>query len=117
MPQLLPDYPGQRKRPRWAYLRSFLPIVASLLAFSFLLASYSLLSHFKSPAIKQHLGWQSWDIVQVERKNQNVVVINSTGEFNPSIPIDVWVSHGRSRDPREVGTDLPGSTSDTHDGA
>ena len=104
MPQLLPDYPGQRKRSIWAYLRSFLPVVAILLAFSFLLASYSLLSHFKSPAIKQHLGWQSWDIVQVQHQNQDVMeVSNITGEFNPSIPIDIWVSPACRLSPVQQG--------------
>lgn len=118
MPQLLPDHPGQRKRSRWAYCKSFLPLVAVLLAFSFLLASYSLLSHFKSPAIKQHLGWQSWDVVQVDHKSQDVIqVSNGTGEFNPSIPIDVWVRHRSALGIHVTGAKAPGPACHSHDRA
>jgi hypothetical protein len=93
MPERPPGYANRRKPPRWAYLRSFLPLLSMMLVFSFLLASYSLLSHFRSPAIKQHLGWQSWDMVRVERSkldtNQS---FGDSKSFSPSIPIDVWVS-------------------------
>lgn len=97
MPKLRPDYPGNRKPPRFAYLRSFLPLLALLLVFSFFLASYSLLSHYKSPAGKQHLGWQSWDVVQLAKSHseQEQLSTNGTGvdeDFMPSIPIDNWVS-------------------------
>jgi hypothetical protein len=97
MPKLQPDYPGNRKPPRFAYLRSFLPVLALLLVFSFFLASYSLLSHYKSPAGKQHLGWQSWDVVQLAKSHseQEQLSTNGTGvdeDFMPSIPIDNWVS-------------------------
>lgn len=90
MPKL-PGYPG-RTRSRWLYLKSFLPVVVLLFLFSILLASYSLLSHFRSPAAKQRIGWQSWDVVEVVQPHENTnSAINGT-DFNPSIPIDVWVS-------------------------
>ena len=114
MPRLTPDYPGYRKPPRFAYLRSFLPCLAFILLFSFLLASYSLLSHFHSPAGKQQIGWQSWDVVEMQS------VMGTTGEdiiaggngtdpqdadFVPSIPLDNWVSTLRSYFPHELPKD------------
>lgn len=112
MPKLLPDYPGTpRKPPRWMYLRSFLPVVFLILLFSFSLASYSLLSHFRSPAKKQQIGWQSWDIVNVytaKAKTGQGVMTGANGTdwsdeddedddedwwagYQPSIPLDQWV--------------------------
>ncbi|KAK1921767.1 Metallo-dependent phosphatase-like protein [Papiliotrema laurentii] len=91
MPKLLPEPPGQRKRPRWAYIRSLLPVLAILLIFSFLLASYSLLSHFRSPAAKQRLGWQSWDVIHVKTSQTVQETAQTNGsDWVPSIPIDVW---------------------------
>ena len=101
MPRLAPDYPGHRKPPRFAYLRSFLPIVFLILLFSFTLSSYSLLSHFRTPANKQQIGWQAWDVVQLttnKQVNEGIVTgENSTSGveedvFQPSIPLDNWVS-------------------------
>lgn len=100
MPQLIPDYPGH-KPPRWRYLRSFLPVIVLILLF-FFLSSYSLLSHSKSPAAKQHIGWQAWDVVDMTSQTEegdNEEVGNETGNSNgtdttfiPSIPLDNWVS-------------------------
>ncbi|OXG80415.1 hypothetical protein C345_05305 [Cryptococcus neoformans A2-102-5] len=98
MPQLIPDYPGH-KPPRWRYLRSFLPVIVLILLF-FFLSSYSLLSHSKSPAAKQHIGWQAWDVVDMTSQTEegdNEEVGNETGNTNgtdttfiPSIPLDNW---------------------------
>ena len=91
------DYPGQRKPPRFAYLRSFLPLVSLILLFSIFLASYSLLSHFRSPAKKQQIGWQAWDVVEFSQSNKgndDVETGNGTmgdQQFVPSIPLDNWV--------------------------
>ncbi|KAK8847584.1 hypothetical protein IAR55_005443 [Kwoniella newhampshirensis] len=99
MPRLAPDYHYTGYRPpRFAYLRSFLPVLALILIFSFSLASYSLLSHFRSPATKQQIGWQSWDVVEVTTVSDEVDIGlgqggNGTGkeeEFVPSIPLDDW---------------------------
>lgn len=100
MPQLIPDYPGH-KPPRWRYLRSFVPVIVLILLF-FFLSSYSLLSHSKSPAAKQHIGWQAWDVVDMTSQTEegdNEEVGNETGNSNgtdttfiPSIPLDNWVS-------------------------
>ncbi|EIW71023.1 hypothetical protein M231_07534 [Tremella mesenterica] len=98
MPRLAPDYPGRYKPPRFAYLRSLLPLIALILLFSFGLISYSLLSHFRSPAKKQQLGWQSWDVVDISGLNSGkegddvLNVGNSTqdDDFVPSIPLDNW---------------------------
>ncbi|WVQ91834.1 hypothetical protein IAS59_005638 [Cryptococcus gattii] len=99
MPQLVPDYPGH-KPPRWGYVRSFLPVIALILLFSFFLSSYSLLSHSKSPAIKQHIGWQAWDVVDMTSQKEvegnedfDSGIGNSNGtetNFIPSIPLDNW---------------------------
>lgn len=101
MPQLIPDYPGH-KPPRWRCLRSFLPVIVLILLFSFFLSSYSLLSHSKSPAAKQQIGWQSWDVVDMTSQTEvegNEDDENETGNSNgtettfiPSIPLDNWVS-------------------------
>lgn len=106
MPQLVPDYPGH-KPPRWGYVRSFLPVIALILLFSFFLSSYSLLSHSKSPAIKQHIGWQAWDVVDMTSQKEvegnedsDTGIGNSNGtetNFIPSIPLDNWVSTTRSQ--------------------
>lgn len=77
------QFEGQRKRS-WADFKSFFPYIALILLFSFGLASYSLLSHFRSPALKQPIGWQSWDVIQVKQ-------VESEGEWSPSIPIHSWV--------------------------
>ena len=98
MPRLTPDYPGYRKPPRFAYLRSSLPVLFLILLFSFSLASYSLLSHFRSPAGKQQIGWQAWDVVQMSGgkgvKNETLEEGETTqnDDFVPSIPLDDWVS-------------------------
>lgn len=104
MPQLVPDYPGH-KPPRWGYVPSFLPVIALILLFSFFLSSYSLLSHSKSPAIKQHIGWQAWDVVDMTSQKEvegnedsDIGIGNSNGtetNFIPSIPLDNWVSTTR----------------------
>jgi hypothetical protein len=110
MPKLLPEPPGQRKRPRWAYIRSLLPVLAILLIFSFLLASYSLLSHFRSPAAKQRLGWQSWDVIHVKTSQTVQETAQTNGsDWVPSIPIDVWVSfspkrYAHTQDPLAIHT-------------
>ncbi|WVR04789.1 hypothetical protein IAU60_001801 [Kwoniella sp. DSM 27419] len=104
MPRLAPDYHSHYKPPRLSYLRSFLPIVALLLLLSFSLVSYSLLSHFRSPAIKQQIGWQAWDVVRVTSskttggqgaiEDELDAAQNGTGKgdegFMPSIPLDKW---------------------------
>ncbi|WWC86702.1 uncharacterized protein L201_001579 [Kwoniella dendrophila CBS 6074] len=86
------------KPPPFLYLKSFLPIIILILLFSFSLVSYSLLSHFKSPAIKQHLGWQSWDIVEiVKQKSSNDDVLDvghsdskNNSDWINSIPLENW---------------------------
>ncbi|WVQ75858.1 hypothetical protein IAR50_005491 [Cryptococcus sp. DSM 104548] len=93
MPRLTPDYPGY-KPPRLHYLKSFLPVVLLVLLLSFALSSYSLLSHSKSPAAKQHLGWQSWDLVDMSaggnaEESSDISLGNDT-TFVPSIPLDNW---------------------------
>jgi hypothetical protein len=90
------DDPYIRKPPRWAYLRSFLPVLILILLFSFALSSYSLLSHYRGPAKKQQIGWQAWDIVQVSAKHGETVGDVEIGgeeeqDFVPSIPLDNWV--------------------------
>ena len=84
MPRLTPDYPGYRKPPRFAYLRSFLPVLFLILLFSFSLASYSLLSHFRSPAGKQQIGVKNETLEEGETTQHD--------DFVPSIPLDDWVS-------------------------
>jgi hypothetical protein len=101
MPRLTPDYWQARKPPRFAYLRSSLPLFALLLVFSFFLASYSLLSHFRGPAQKQNISWQAWDVVETKTSKsatdgsgEEVAIVNGqnvTDEFVPSIPLDNWV--------------------------
>jgi len=100
MPRFTPDYPGQRKPPRFAYLHSLLPVISLILIFSVTLASYSLLSHFRSPAKKQQIGWQAWDVVEtstVKGGDDTLDTVNGTtgtdADFVPSIPLDNWVSH------------------------
>ncbi|WWD21674.1 hypothetical protein CI109_106160 [Kwoniella shandongensis] len=104
MPRLAPEYQYTNYKPRrFAYLRSFLPILSLILIFSFSLVSYSLLSHFRSPAAKQQIGWQAWDVVEVQNKVSTGVGVdvdlgeagggNSTegeGDYVPSIPLDNW---------------------------
>lgn len=98
-----PDY-QRRKPPRFAYLRSALPLLFLFILFAFLLSSVALLSHFKSPASKQHLGWQSWDIVDVSflKAAANPAGDNETesdhwfDDWLPSIPLDNWVSTARA---------------------
>ena len=62
-----------------------------------------MLSHYKSPASKQQLGWQSWDIVRAQ-KEQAVLGGNEDNgtigddDWDPwddlgySLPLDNWVS-------------------------
>ncbi|WVQ98259.1 hypothetical protein IAU59_005382 [Kwoniella sp. CBS 9459] len=101
MPRLAPDYHGHYKPPRMSYLRSCLPILALILVIAFGLSSYSLLSHFRSPAVKQQIGWQAWDVVEmssVEGQDGGGNGALSTGDksngngtgFVPSIPLDNW---------------------------
>jgi hypothetical protein len=92
MPRLTPDYPGNLKPPRFAYLRSFLPVIALLLIFAFGLSSYSLLSHFRGPAAKQKIGWQSWDVVDLgQSTGSSDIEVGGNETFVPSIPLDNWV--------------------------
>ncbi|ORY21337.1 Metallo-dependent phosphatase-like protein [Naematelia encephala] len=100
MPALTPDY--YRKPPRYLYLKSFLPVILLLLVFSFALSTFSLLSHFRSPADKQQIGWQSWDVVEIKGQKSGSgedvevgggSVGNQTSgqeDFVPSIPLDNW---------------------------
>ncbi|KAL7419143.1 Phosphatase dcr2 [Cryptotrichosporon argae] len=97
MPRLGPDLPGSYRPPRLATLRSSAPLVILLLGFCFFLSSYSLLSHFRGPAQKQHLGWQSWDVIEVlagASGSQDVetdAASNTTDtSYGPSIPLDDW---------------------------
>lgn len=80
-----------RKQPqsarRRAYIRSCLPACCTFLVFSTLLTSLGLLAHFHSPAAKQRIGWQSWDLVIKEHKDGD-----GAGEGGLSLPLDVWVS-------------------------
>nr|XP_019008286.1 uncharacterized protein I206_06841 [Kwoniella pini CBS 10737]OCF47067.1 hypothetical protein I206_06841 [Kwoniella pini CBS 10737] len=85
------------KPPPFLYLRSFLPIIALILLFSFGLISYSLLGQFKSPANKQHLGWQSWDIIEftTSSNSENELDLGIGNDDNyttlsASIPLDNW---------------------------
>ncbi|WVW78226.1 hypothetical protein I302_100178 [Kwoniella bestiolae CBS 10118] len=86
------------KPPPFLYLRSVLPIVLLILILSFGLVSYSLLSHFKSPAAKQRLGWQSWDIVEISSSSNSgsgsgseVLDIGDANQtYMGSIPIENW---------------------------
>lgn len=92
-PRWKSDYP--RRPPRFAWLRSCLPLLVIVILFSFLLSSVALLSHFRSPASKQQLGWQAWDVVEMHYASktgskENVTEGNEV--FTPSIPLDVWVS-------------------------
>ena len=96
MPRLTSD-PHTRRPPRFAYLRSCLPVIGLLLIFSFFLSSLSLLSHFRSPANKQRLGWQAWDVVKNQRQQQEVFETGNSSNpadttFVPSIPLDNWAS-------------------------
>ncbi|KAK4685487.1 hypothetical protein P7C73_g4662, partial [Tremellales sp. Uapishka_1] len=95
MPRLSPDYWQTRKAPRFAYLRSALPLLFLILIFSIFLSSYSLLNHFSSPARIQKIGWQSWDVVEVSTSSvsgETDIDIggNGTDNFVPSIPLDNW---------------------------
>ena len=118
MPKLLPDYPGSRRGPRFAYLRSFLPVIVLILLFSLLLASYSLLSYLTSPVAKQQLGWQAWDIVRVSKGSVGASGVNgsATGEdaLGLSLPLDNWVS--ATNITRRSSADLPGSCGAAHYG-
>jgi hypothetical protein len=88
-PRWKSDY--ARKPPRFAYVRSCLPLLVLVILFSFLLSSIALLSHFRSPAAKQQLGWQAWDVVEMHYAQ---APLNGTGGevFAPSIPLEYWVS-------------------------
>lgn len=102
-PRWKSDY--SRKPPRFAYVRSCLPLLVLVILFSFLLSSIALLSHFRSPAAKQQLGWQAWDVVEMhyaQAKNRS----DKEGEvFAPSIPLEYWVSlldWGREEEEEEL---------------
>ncbi|OCF33844.1 hypothetical protein I316_04556 [Kwoniella heveanensis BCC8398] len=100
MPRLAPDYHGHYKPPRMSYLRSCLPILALILVIAFGLSSYSLLSHFRSPAVKQQIGWQAWDVVEMSSSKSQGGVLSAEGDetqgvtngtgFVPSIPLEKW---------------------------
>ena len=77
-----------RSARRRAYIRSCLPAACTLILFSGLLISLSLLSHFHSPAAKQRIGWQSWDTV-IRESSSGEGAEGGTGEL--SLPLDVWV--------------------------
>lgn len=82
------------KRTRWPFLRITLPPLLLALVFSFGLISYSLLSRSISPAYKQQIGWQAWDMVKYERQEQasfGGLVGNTTEEFAETLPLDKWV--------------------------
>jgi hypothetical protein len=96
-----------RKSPRYLYLRSFAPFVIAFALFAILLSSLSLLSHYKSPASKQQIGWQSWDLVRVQDKAKAAAEgsVNGTlgdewededgglwDDLGYSLPLDNWVS-------------------------
>ena len=84
-----------RKPPRFAWFKSCLPLLVIVILFSFLLSSVALLSHFRSPAAKQQLGWQAWDVVEMHYASKTGSKANTTEGnemFSPSIPLDVWVS-------------------------
>lgn len=96
-PRWKSDYP--RKPPRFAWLRSILPLFIIVILFSFLLSSIALLSHFRSPASKQQLGWQAYDVVEMHyAQKPSGGGENGTGAgggpdiFTPSIPLDLWAS-------------------------
>lgn len=55
------------KPPRAHYLRSFIPFFLSFAFLAFFLTSLGLLSHYRSPAAKQQIGWQSWDVVKASK--------------------------------------------------
>jgi hypothetical protein len=80
---------ARRRPPRFAYIRSCLPLLVLLILFSFLLSSVALLSHFRSPAAKQQLGWQAWDVVEMHYAKPED---EDTAVFAPSIPLEYWVS-------------------------
>jgi hypothetical protein len=80
---------ARRRPPRFAYIRSCLPLLVLLILFSFLLSSVALLSHFRSPAAKQQLGWQAWDVVEMHYAKPDD---EDTAVFAPSIPLEYWVS-------------------------
>lgn len=95
------------KRTRWPFLRLSLPPLVLLLIFAFGLVSYSLLSHFSNPTIKQQLGWQAWEIVKYQRPDQasfaqdlldgeegtKEAAVNDEEDdgFVGSLPLDKWV--------------------------
>nr|XP_018265265.1 uncharacterized protein I303_01625 [Kwoniella dejecticola CBS 10117]OBR87423.1 hypothetical protein I303_01625 [Kwoniella dejecticola CBS 10117] len=95
---------GRYKPPPFLYLRTFLPVLSLILLFSFGLVSYSLLSHFRGPAAKQHLGWQAWDIVEsssssaggtsgdevLDTGDGSSTSTNTNGTMGASIPLDNW---------------------------
>lgn len=80
---------ARRRPPRFAYIPSCLPLLLLLILFSFLLSSVALLSHFRSPAAKQQLGWQAWDVVEMHYAKPDD---EDTAVFAPSIPLEYWVS-------------------------
>lgn len=98
MPRLKTESPAYRVSHRFGYIRSSLPFLALIIIFSISLASYSLLSHFASPASKQRIGWQAWDVVEIHSQSSaaggelETVGNASDSAFVPSIPLDNWVS-------------------------
>lgn len=97
------SYPA--RPPRYRYLRSFIPFFLSLGLLAFLLTSLGLLSHYRSPAAKQQIGWQSWDIVRVEKEGKVEGEESEDGsegandgwgwdwgDLGYSLPLENWVS-------------------------
>lgn len=73
---------ARAKRSGWC--RSGLPYAIVFILFAGLLGSLGLLAHFRSPARRQQLGWQSWDLVQDNTDGK--------GDVNEalSLPLDTW---------------------------
>ncbi|ORX34309.1 Metallo-dependent phosphatase-like protein [Kockovaella imperatae] len=78
MPRL---HDPRRRPPRGTYLRSCLPMLLVLVLLSILLSALSFLSRFKSPAAKQRLGWQAWEVIAASK---------DSADTSLSIPLDVW---------------------------
>lgn len=93
MASFKPDY-QRKKPPRYSYFRQFIPYLALLVFFSFFLTSLGLLTHFRSPARKQQIGWQSWDVVEnhLAKGSGKANGTEDDGGFAPSIPLEAWVS-------------------------
>jgi hypothetical protein len=76
--------------PRYRYVRSFAPFVFAFAFLAFLLSSLALLSHYRSPAIKQQIGWQSWDIVRIQA-NVDLEAAPGNGTDGGEVGDDPWL--------------------------